>query len=135
MEYKKFYSLADIEGKISPHQSQIKGALKQRVDALSYAGDVDAMSKYVGGWVEEVGGDGSWLIGKEIYPCVVIWLKFKPADNEFPASLNALYGGDKINSVRGEELATLTISMANQLLRFVRLYNPDIALPAICYKV
>lgn len=135
MENRKCYSLADLEGKISPHQSQIKWALKLRAEACSYISDVRAMADYLGGWVEEFNQDGSWSVGKEIYPSVVIWIIFTPSDNEFQASLHALYGGDKINSIKSEELASLTISMANQIVRFVRECHSDISLPAVCYKV
>jgi hypothetical protein len=61
-----------------------------------------------------------WALCKELYPDVTVHIVFNRADDEFPARLRALYSGDKINMIKGEELATITISLANQLLRYVR---------------
>jgi hypothetical protein len=131
----KLFGLAELEGKVSPHQLQVKGALKMRAAALAWVKDVAALAKYIGGSVEEPVGGGNWAVSKEIYPGVVIHFVFTAGDSEFPASLRALYGGDKIGTVKGDELATVTISAANQLLRFVRESNPGVQLPAVCYKV
>ena len=51
------------------------------------------------------------------------------------ARLRALYSGDKIRMIKGDELATITVSLANQLLRYVREANPGVKLPDVCYKV
>lgn len=131
----KLLSLADIEGKVSPHQLQVKGALKMRAAALEYVKDVKAMAEYLGGKVEKPGTGADWAVSKEIYPGVAVYFVFKMADDEFPASLRALYGGDKIKMIKGDELATITISLANQLLRYVRESNPNKQLPEVCYKV
>ncbi len=132
---KKLFSLADLEGKVSPHQLQVKGALKMRAAALAWVKDVAALAAYIGGSVEEPAGSGDWAVSKEFYPGVLVQFVFTAGDNEFPASLRALYGGDKIDTVKGDELATITISAANQLLRYVRESNPGVQLPAVCYKV
>jgi hypothetical protein len=76
-----------------------------------------------------------WAVLKEIYPGVKVHLIFNRSDDEFPARLRALYSGDKIRMVRGDELATVTVSLANQLLRYVRESNPGVKLPDICYRV
>lgn len=131
----KLYSLADLEGKVSPHQMQVRGALKQRAAALAWVKDVDALAAYLGGVVEEPAGGGDWAVSKEIYPDVVIHFIFSKGDSEFPPVLRALYGGAKIETVKGDELATVTISAANQLLRFVRENNPKAKLPEVCYRV
>jgi len=132
---KKLYSLADLEGKVSPHQLQVKGALGLRAPALAYVRDVDALAEYVGGIVEGLSGGNGWAVAKEFYPGIVIHFTFSAGDGEFPPSLQALYDGAKIDTIRGEELASITISAANQLLRFVRENNPDVRLPEVCYKV
>lgn len=131
----KLYSLADLEGKVSPHQMQVRGALKQRAAALGWVRDVNALADYLGGAVEEPAGGGDWAVSKEIYPGVVIHFIFTKGDGEFPAVLRALYGGAKIDTIKGDELASVTISAANQLLRFVRESNPGVELPEVCYKV
>lgn len=131
----KLYSLADLEGKVSPHQMQVRGALKQRAAALAWVKDVDALAAYIGGRAEEPAGGGDWAVSKELYPGVVIHFIFSKGDSEFPPVLRALYGGAKIETVKGEELATVTISAANQILRFVRESNPGVKLPEVCYRV
>ena len=131
----KLLSLADIEGKVSPHQLQVKGALKMRAAALEYVKDVEALADYIGGRVENPGIGEDWAVAKELYPGVTAYFIYNHADDEFPARLRALYSGDKIRMIKGDELATITISLANQLLRYVREANPGVKLPEVCYKV
>lgn len=131
----KLYSLADLEGKVSPHQLQVKGGLKMRAAALAYVRDVAELAAYLGGAVEDPSARGDWALSKEIYPGVLIHFIYSAADAEFPALLRAFYSGDKIDTVKGEELANVTLSAANQILRFIRENNPDVQLPAVCYKV
>lgn len=131
----KLLSLADIEGKVSPHQMQVKGALRMRAAALEYVRDVQALADHIGGRVEATGIGEDWVVCKEVYPGVTVHIVFNRADEEFPARLRVLYSGDKIKLIKGEELATITISLANQLLRYVREANPGMILPEVCYKV
>ena len=131
----KLLSLADIEGKVSPHQLQVKGALKMRVAALEYVKDIGALAAYLGGRVEQLGIGEDWVVSKELYPGADVHFVYNRADDEFPAGLRALYSGDKIRMIKGDELATITISIANQLLRYVREANPGVKLPEVCYKV
>lgn len=131
----KLLSLSDIEGKVSPHQMQVKGALRMRAAALEYVRDVQALADYTGGRVEAPGIGEDWALCKELYPGVTVHLVFNRADDEFPARLRALYSGDKIKIIKGDELATITISLANQLLRYVREANPGTKLPEVCYRV
>lgn len=131
----KLLSLADIEGKVSPHQMQVKGALKMRAAALEHAGDIEALADYLGGRVGKPGIGEDWAVSKELYPGVTVHFVFNRADDEFPARLRALYSGDKIRMIKGDELATVTVSLANQLLRYVREANPGVKLPEVCYKV
>ena len=131
----KLLSLADIEGKVSPHQMQVKGALKMRAAALEYVKDVEALADYIGGRVENPGIGEDWAVAKELYPGVTVHFIYNRADDEFPARLRALYSGAKIRMIKGDELATITISLANQLLRYVREANPGVKLPEVCYRV
>jgi len=131
----KLLNLADIEGKVSPHQLQVKGALKMRAAALEFARDIEALARYLGGKIEKLDLDEDWAVSKELYPGVIVYFVFNRADNEFPARLRALYGGDKVGMIKGDELATVTVSLANQLLRYVRESNPGVKLPEVCYRV
>ncbi|MBN1690608.1 MAG: DUF3786 domain-containing protein [Dehalococcoidia bacterium] len=131
----RLLSLADIEGKTSPHQLQVKGALKMRAAPLEYVKDVEALAAYLGGRVVKPGIGEDWAVSKEIFPGVIVSFIFNSSDEEFPARLRALYSGDKIRMVKGEELATITISLANHLLRYVREANAGVKLPDICYRV
>jgi hypothetical protein len=131
----KLLSLADIEGKVSPHQMQVKGALKMRAAALEYVKDVQALADYTGGRVEKPAIGEDWAVSKELYPGVTMHFVYNRADDEFPAGLRALYSGAKIRMIKGDELATVTISLANQMLRYVRETNPGVKLPEVCYKV
>jgi hypothetical protein len=131
----RLLSLADIEGKTSPHQLQVKGALKMRAAPLEYVRDVEALAVYLGGTVVRPGIGEDWAVGKEIFPGVNIQFIFNRSDDEFPARLRALYSGDKIRMIKGDELAIITVSLSNQLLRYVREANADVKLPDICYRV
>lgn len=132
---KKLLNLSDMEGAVSPHQAQVKGALKIRASALDFVGDAAALAVYLGGRVAKLSIGEDWAVSKEIFPGVVIYFAFNRGDEEFPARLLALYGGEKIRTIKGDELATITISCANQILRYVRENNADKKLPEICYRV
>ncbi|MCX5996127.1 MAG: hypothetical protein NTV42_00625 [Chloroflexi bacterium] len=106
-----------------------------RAAALEYVKDVKALAAYIGGSVEITGIGEDWAVSKGLYPGVDVHLVYNRADDEFPARLRALYSGDKIRMIKGDELATITISLANQLLRYVRETNPGMKLPEVCYKV
>ncbi len=131
----RLLSLADIEGKTSPHQLQVKGALKMRAAPLEYVTDVEASAAFLGGRVEKLGIGEDWAVSKEIFPGVSVYLVYNRSDSEFPARLRALYSGDKIRMIKGDELATITVSLANQLLRYVREANTGVKLPDVCYRV
>jgi hypothetical protein len=134
-EHGKLLSLADIEGKISPHQGQVKGGLRMRAAALEFVTDTEALAEYFGGKVESAGLREDWAVSKELFPGVIIHFVFFKADAEFPSRLQALYSGEKIRLIHGDELATMTVSLVNQLLRYVREANPDKKLPEVCYRV
>ena len=131
----KLLSLTDIGGKVSPHQLQVKGSLRQRAAALELVKDVAQLADYLGGMVIKMDIGEDWAVSKEVYPGVNIYFVFNKGDDEFPAVLRALYAGERIKTINGDELATITISCANQMLRYVRESNPEIKLPAVCYKV
>ncbi len=131
----RLFSLADIEGKTSPHQLQVKGALKMRAAPLEYVTDVEALATFLGGRIAKPGIGEDWAVSKDIYPGVSVCFVFNRSDSEFPSRLRALYSGDKIRMIKGDELATVTVSLANHMLRYVREANPGLKLPEVCYKV
>lgn len=131
----KLFNLADIEGKISPHQGQLKGGLKMRAAALEFVDDIEALAQYLGGNVEKLGIGEDWAVSKEFFPGVLVHFIFNKSDSEFPAQLRALYSGQRVTMIHGDELANLTIFLANQLLRYVRESNPGRKLPEVCYRV
>jgi hypothetical protein len=131
----KLFNLAELEGKISPHQGQVKGGLRVRAAALEFVQDVEALARYLGGNVETLGIGEDWAVSKEFFPGAIVHFIFNKADDEYPAQFRALYSGERITTIHGDELATLTIYLSNQLLRYVRESNPDKKLPEVCYKV
>jgi hypothetical protein len=106
-----------------------------RAAALDLVVDAAALAEYVGGKLESVGLKEDWAISKELFPGVIIHFVFFRADEEFPARLQALYSGEKIRLIHGDELATMTVSLANQLVRYVRESNTGRKLPEVCYRV
>ena len=131
----RLFNLAELEGKISPHQGQVKGGLGARAPALEYVTSVEELAEYLGGRVEKLEIGEDWAVSKELFPGITVYFVYNRADDEFPSRLQALYGGEKISMIHGEELATLTISAANQMLRYVRCSNPGVNLPEVCYRV
>jgi hypothetical protein len=106
-----------------------------RAAPVEYVKNVQALADYLGGRIEKPDIGEDWAVSKEIYPGVTVHVVFNRADDEFPARLRVLYSGDKIYIIKGDELATVTISLANQMLRYVREANPGVKLPEVCYKV
>lgn len=131
----KLVSLRDIEGKISPHQEQLDRALNIRAEALNYVDDVAGLAKFMGGSSVTLGRREDWAIRKEVFPGVVVYYVFNRADDEFPATLKALYSGDRLDLMSGEDLAGFVIPTVTHMLRYVRLSHPDKKLPEVCYRV
>ena len=131
----KLVSLREIEGKISPHQEQLDRALNARAEALNYVDDVSGLAEFMGGTSVKLGRREDWAIRKEIFPGVTVYYVFNRADDEFPASLKALYSGDRLDLMSGEDLAGFVIPTVTHMLRYVRLSNPDKKLPEVCYRV
>jgi hypothetical protein len=135
MKDKELVSLKQIEGKVSPHHGSLEHGLKQRVEALEYVDDVSSLAAYVGGAVESVAMNEDWAIKKEIFPGVDLYFIFNRGDEEFPGTLRALYSGDRVMMMSGEDLSGLTIAVVTHMLRYVRESNPDKQLPEVCYRV
>jgi hypothetical protein len=134
-EHVIFKSLREIEGKISPHQGQLERALKARAEALEYVRDVSALAEFIGGKIDDSKHRGDWAIVKEIFPGVNVHFIFNRADSEFPTNLRALFSGDRLDLLSGEDLVGYVIPMVSHMLRHVRQTNPDTKLPEVVYRV
>ena len=131
----KMVSLREIEGAVSPHQSQVERALKAKQEALGYVADVFALAGFIGGRVEHLGIGEDWAISKEIFPGVAVFFLYNRADDEFPGSLRVLFSGERLSLMSGEDLASMVINYVSHMLRYVRETNPDRKLPEVCYRV
>ena len=132
---RKLLSLREVEGAVSPHQGQVERALKTRLEALAYVADVSDLAAFIGGKVESLGLKEDWAISKEVFPGVVVFFVYNRADDEFPGSLRALFSGDRLNLMSGDDLTSLVINYVTHMLRYVRESNPDKKLPEVCYRV
>jgi len=130
---KKLISLKEIEGPISPHDGFVKHEIDKRKEALGYVDDVSRLAEYIGGEIVSLGLGEDWAMKKEIFPGIEILFIYNRADEEFPSSLRALYSGQRIKSIRGEDLAELTIACVNHMLRYVKETVKDP--PEICTRV
>lgn len=132
---KKFITLREIEGAVSPHERQVDSALSARKEALEHVRDVVGLAKYIGGKVESLGIGEGWALSKEIFPGVKVFFVFTGSDEEFPSNLKVLFSGRKIGVMKGEDLAVFVILCVNHMLRYIRETVTDEKLPEICYRV
>lgn len=133
--YKILVGLPEVEGAVSFHQRQIDKALKPRLKALEYVAEATRLAEYLGGRVESLGLREDWAIAKPIFPGVEIFFVFNRANGQTPSNLKVLYSGDRIKTMKGDDLARMAMVCINQMLRFVRDTNPGKHLPDICDKV
>jgi hypothetical protein len=131
----KLVSLREVEGKLSPHQAQLDRALNARAEALNFVEDASALAEFIGGNSVVIGRREDWAIRKELFPGVVVYYVFSRSDDEFPASLKALFTGDRLDLMSGEDLAGFVIPTVSHMLRYVRLSYPDKELPEVCYRM
>ena len=109
--------------------------MKPRLKALEYVAEATKLAEYLGGRVESLGFGEDWTIAKPIFPGVEIFFVFNRANGQTPPSLKVLYSGDRVKTMKGDDLARIALVCINQMLRFVRETNPGKHLPDICYKV
>ena len=133
-EDRKLVNLQEIEGVVSPHQRQLDMALKTREEALEHVADVSKLAEFIGGRVESLGLGEDWAVSKEIFPGVEVFFIFNRADDEFPSTLRVLFSGDRIELMKGEDLAGFVILYVSHMLRYVRETNPGENLPEVCYR-
>ncbi len=131
----KLITLKEIEGVVSPHDAYVKRELEMRKEALKYVQNIDELANYIGGTVEKLGIGEDWAIRKVLFPGVEIFFIYQQEDKEFPSSFRVLFSGDKVKTLKGDDLASITIVCVNHILRYVREISSDKSLPEICYRV
>lgn len=117
----RFYSLKEIEGKISPHTSFLERELERRKEPFKFIKSPEEVSEFTGGEVFEVGIGESWALRKEFFPGVSVIVLYFREDEEFPSKLSSLFSGDRIKDMKGEDLVELTLCLVNHILRFLKL--------------
>jgi hypothetical protein len=132
MNKKKFLTLKEIEGVVSTHDVYLKHEIARRVEAFEYIEDVQEVAEYIGAEVCNLNIKCDWVIKKEFFPEVEAYFLYNRKDEEFPASLNVIFSGERVKDVKGDDLATLVISTINHILRYIKNKNPDKNLPEIC---
>ncbi len=132
----KYFSLREIEGVGGTHDSYLKRSVAERVDALAHVIDVDQLAEFIGGKrVVNPGLRCDWVIEKELFPGIKIFYLYSHPDDEFGASLQVLFSGDRLKLMKGEDLAVQAIAVLNHMLRYVRVSHTDKKLPPICSMV
>ena len=131
----KLLTLKEIEGSTMSHDGYLKYQMRLRQQALEHATSIGELAAYIGGEIVNLDLDEDWAIRKEVYPRVEIIFLFNHGDAEFPARLRVLYSGDRVRELTGEELASLAVSGANHMLRYIRETNRGSNVPDVCYRV
>jgi hypothetical protein len=125
--------LLTIEGPFSPHDRYLRHQLDRRKACLA-PGEPEPLAEFIGGRVEEPRSDEKWCISKEVFPGVRIHIMFR-CDEEFGDRLEALFSGERIRSMPGEDLAELALATVNHMVRHVRSRVPVDRLPEICRRM
>jgi hypothetical protein len=139
VQLEKLISLKEVkmEGiRATPHNIFVQREMGRRKEAMKYIKDASKLAKYLDGTVEPLQREEGWIIEKEFFPGVEIYLIYRYYGEE-GSTLQALYYGGKIleNKIPGEDLAEMTVAFANHILRYIREENSEIELPQICYQV
>lgn len=134
-QYKVLIGLQEVNGASGFYQRKINGALKHRQKVLEYVAEVSKLAEFMGARVESLGLHEDWAISKEIFPGVQAFFIFNRANGTVSSRLKVLYSGEKIRSMKGEDLTAITIALVNHMLRYVKTTNPGKDLPDICNRV
>lgn len=129
---KNYFTLKEIE-KVIVHDIYLKNEANRRAVAFEYIDDIYKAAEFIGGSViDKPQINCTWMLKKDFFPQVECYLLFNHQDDEFPASLQVLFSGERIADVKGEDLAALSIATINQIIRYVKKSNPNKELPPIC---
>jgi len=129
---KIFLTLKEIEGVIV-HDIYLKKEVARRTEPFEYLDDVRKMANYIGGeWIDPPPIRCDWMVKKVFFPEVECYFLFNHKDNEFPGSMPVLFSGERAMEMKGDDLASLTITTINHMIRFIRHSQPGKSLPEIC---
>lgn len=132
---RRFLSLKEIEG-VVVHDTYLKRELEKRAPAFVYLRDLARAAAYIGGeLIPSPPVRCDWMMKKVFFEGVECYLLYQGPSEEFPASLRAVFAGEGLSVMKGEDLAVLTVATVNHLLRFIRESNPGEELPDICASV
>ena len=139
MELEKLVSLGEIKvggTPNTPHKIFVQREMDRRKEVMKYIKDTSKLADFLGGTVEPLQKETGWKIKKEFFPGVEIYLIYRYYGQE-ESTLQAFYYGDKIleNKIPGEDLAEMTVALANHIIRYIREENFKIDLHQICYQV
>ncbi len=123
-ESKKLYAVRDLEGVVSPHDGSLKRGLDHRKETFRGFKDIAGLARHIGGEVESLGLHETWAIRKEFFPGVEVHFIYDEADDEFPSRLRALFSGDNIRSMKGEDMYDAAIFIANYMVEYVKKAKP-----------
>jgi hypothetical protein len=129
----KFFTLKEIEGPISTHDTYLKKEVATRAKAFEYINNPSEAALYVGGeFIKDKNLKYDWGIKKNFFPGVEIYIFYNKKDEEFPASLQILFSGENVKNLKGEDLAILAIATINHIIRYIKISNSGKKLPEIC---
>jgi hypothetical protein len=123
-EGKKLYAVRDLEGVISPHDGSLKRGLEHRKGAFHGFKDIAGLARHIGGEVETLKLDETWAIRKEFFPGVEVHFIYDEADDEFPSRLRALFSGNHIREMKGEDMYDASIFILNYMVEYARKEKP-----------
>ncbi len=132
---KEFLTLKEIEG-VVVHDVYLKKEVARRAEAFEYLDDVEKMGQYIGGEkIEPPPIRCDWMVKKEFYPGVEGYFLYHHKDEEFSASMQVLFSGDKVRELKGDDLAVLAIATINHMIHYIRHSSPEKSLPEICHVI
>lgn len=121
---RKLYAIRDLEGVVSPHDSSLKRGLEQRKEAFRGFKDIAGLARHIGGEVESLNLGETWAIRKELFPGVEMHFVYDEADDEFPSRFRALFSGDNIRGMKGEDMYDAAIFTVNYMVGYAKKVEP-----------
>jgi hypothetical protein len=128
----KYLTLKEIEG-VVVHDIYLKKEMERRAEAFDYVDDVHKMVEYVDGeLIAPPLFRCDWMMKKVFFPEVECYFLYHHKDEEFPASMQVLFAGERVMEMKGDDLAVLAITTINHMIRYIKRSHPEKSLPGIC---
>lgn len=128
-------TLKEIEG-VVVHDIYLKKEVERRAEAFEYADDIRKMAESIGGeLISPPLIRCDWMVRKVFFPEVEAYFLYNRKDEEFPASMQVLFSGERVKELKGDDLAVLAIATINHMIRYIKHSHPEKPLPEICYIV